>query len=80
VPVRSDRGQVGARGLDEERLVTVAEDVGGFSLDGGIAPAVQHQPWLGAQQSRRVGAQREGLAPGGAVQVDEAASLGFAPE
>ncbi len=59
---RLDIGHVGARALDADDLVLLAEIVVRPRLDRGVAAAMQHEQRIAAEQARGVDAEREVLA------------------
>ena len=78
--LRLDIGHVPARALDRDHLVLDAEIVLGARLDRGVAPAMQHEQRIAAEQARGVDAEREIL--GDAllgVGLDRVARAQFVP-
>src|SRR5207237_7142518 len=69
-----------AGALDGEHLDRLAEQVGQYGLDRSIAAAVQHQPGIAAEQTRRVDAQGEIAADAlGGVAVDDRQRVALDP-
>ena len=78
--LRLDIGHVPAGALDRDHLVLDAEIVLGARLDRGVAPAMQHEQRIAAEQARGVDAEREIL--GDAllgVGLDRVARAEFVP-
>ncbi len=70
---RLDGLEIPAAALDVQDVLVVAQQVALGQLDRGVAAAVQHQRPVGAEQPRRVAAQREVVGTGCGVAVVPAA-------
>ena len=79
--LRLDDAHVPAAALDAEHVPRLADDVGCRGLARGVAAAMQHQPRVTAQQSRRIDAQRQVAADAFfSIVGDQLFGFGVVPE